>query len=206
MRIKITSDSTCDLTPALLEKYDVTLVPLTIVMGGKDYQDGVDIHPADVFRHVDGGGGLCSTAAINVDQYVRVWKKILDTGDYDALIHINISAEFSCCHQNAVLASKEFSNVYVVDSRNLSSGHGHVVVEAGERRNSMEPQALTDFLNELTARVEAGFVLNQLDYMVKGGRCSAVTALGANLLQLKPCIEVRDGLPFKMTVKHKALI
>lgn len=200
MRIKITSDSTCDLSPALLEKYDITLAPLVVNMGGKSYRDGVDIHPADIFRHTDATGELCSTAAVNVADYQELWKGILATGKYDAIIHITISADFSCCYQNACIAAEEFPNVYVVDSRNLSSGHGHVVVEAGKRRNDMEPEALCAFLNDLTGRVEASFVMDRLDYMVKGGRCSAVAMLGANMLQLKPCIEVADG---KMRVAKK---
>ncbi len=200
MNIKITSDSTCDLSPALLEKYDITLAPLIVTMGENSYRDGVDIHPADIFSHTEATGDLCSTAAVNVVDYVELWRGILDQGGYDAIVHITISAEFSCCYQNACLAAQEFDNVYVVDSRNLSSGHGHVVVEAGKRRTEMTPQALCDFLGELAGRVETSFILDRLDYMVKGGRCSAVAMLGANMLQLKPCIEVADG---KMRVAKK---
>lgn len=200
MNIKITSDSTCDLSPALLEQYDISIAPLVVTMAGKSYRDGVDIHPADIFANTDATGELSSTAAVNVADYQELWQGILDTGRYDAIIHITISADFSSCYQNACLAAEEFSNVYVVDSRNLSSGHGHVVVEAGKRRTSMEPQALCEFLRSLTARVETSFVLDRLDYMAKGGRCSAVALLGANMLQLKPCIEVADG---KMRVAKK---
>ena len=112
-----------------------------------------------------------------------------------------VSLDFSCCYQNAKLAAADFDNVYVVDSRNLSTGHGLVVLEAERMaREGMEPEAIVAALEALTGRVEASFILDRLDYMKMGGRCSAVTLLGANLLRLRPCIEVRDG---KMGVGKK---
>lgn len=112
----------------------------------------------------------------------------------DFVIHICISLDFSCCYQNAKLAAADFDNVYVVDSRNLSTGHGLVVLEAERMaRAGMAPDEIVAALQELTGRVEASFILDRLDYMKMGGRCSAVTLLGANLLKLRPCIEVKDG-------------
>lgn len=199
MKIKITSDSTCDLSPEQLRRYDITLLPLYINIGEKCLRDGVDATPDDIYVHVDAGGALCSTAALNLADYADVFGPL--SREYDAVIHINISADFSSCHQNAALAAQGFENIYVVDSRNLSTGHGHVVLRAAElAERGMEPQAIVDHLNALTPRVEASFILNRLDYMKKGGRCSSVVALGANLLHLKPCIEVVDG---KMQVGKK---
>ena len=121
--------------------------------------------------------------------------------DYDAVVHISISSEFSSSFQNAHIAASEFDNVRVIDSRNLSTGQGLVVLAACDLREKVESvDELCDKLNDLTSRVEASFVLDRLDYMVKGGRCSSAAALGANLLNLKPCIEVRDG---KMSVVKK---
>ena len=117
------------------------------------------------------------------------------------MLHIDISADFSCCYQNARLAAAEYDNVYVVDSRNLSTGHGLVVLEAARLAESgMAPAEIVRRLNELTARVRASFILDRLDYMKKGGRCSSVAVLGANLLRLRPCIQVKDG---KMGVEKK---
>ena len=199
MKIKVTSDSTCDLSPELLAQNDITLLPLTVVMDGRNYSDGVDITPLDIFRHVAAGGGMCSTAAVNVASYYEHFQKNL--AGYDALIHVNISAEFSSCHQNACIAAQEFPNVYVIDSRNLSTGHGHVVLETCKlARTGMDPAQIVAEINDLTPRVDASFLLDQLGYMVKGGRCSSVAALGANLLHLKPCIEVVGG---KMRVGKK---
>ena len=199
MRIKITADSTCDLSPALLEKYDITLAHLIVNKNGEAFTDGVDITPADIFAHVAAGGDLCSTAALGVGDYQDLFAKF--ASDYDAVVHISISSEFSSSFQNAYIAATEFDNVRVIDSRNLSTGQGLVVLAACDMSQSCtDLDKLCADLTELTGRVEASFVLDQLKYMVKGGRCSSAAALGANLLNLKPCIEVKDG---KMSVVKK---
>ena len=191
-RIKILSDSTCDLAPALLQKYDISLTPLTVVKDGKSFRDGVDITPADIFAHVDGGGALCSTSAVSEYEYATVFSQY--ASDYDAVVQITIGSGFSACYQNACLAAQGFDNVFVVDSENLSSGQGLLVMEAvrlAEAGQSGEDIARA--LRELAPKVEASFLVERLDYLYKGGRCSAVAALGANLLGLKPCIEVSGG-------------
>jgi len=199
MKIKIISDSTCDLSKELLEKYDITLMPLTVIKNGESYIDGINITPADIFQHVANGGDLCSTAAINMSEYIDVFGKYAN--DYDGVLHINISSEFSSCYQNACLAAEEFDNVRALDSRNLSTGQGLVVLKACELAATCESlDQLHADLTAFTEKVEASFLLDQLRYMVKGGRCSAVAALGANLLNLKPCIEVKNG---KMSVVKK---
>ena len=192
MSIQITSDSTCDLSPALLQSYGVRIIPLSVIQGGTSYKDGVDIQPADIFAHVEQGGDLPTTSAVSVGEYRALFAEL--SPQHEAVVHITISADFSSCYQNACIAAEEFGNVYVVDSRNLSTGHGLVVVEAAlAARRGMAPDELVPFLRELTGRVEASFLIDRLDYMVKGGRCSAVAMLGANLLRLKPCIEVNPA-------------
>ena len=199
MRYQITSDSTCDLSPEQLEKYNIRLLSLYVDMDGRTLRDGVDVKPDDIYAHVAGGGGLPKTAAVNMADYVRAFTELSAKNDF--VIHVCISMDFSCCYQNAKLAAADFDNVYVVDSRNLSTGHGLVVLEAERMaREGMEPEAIVAALEALTGRVEASFILDRLDYMKMGGRCSAVTLLGANLLRLRPCIEVRDG---KMGVGKK---
>lgn len=199
MNIKVLSDSTCDLPQEILEKYNITMIPLSVIKDGKQFTDGVDITPADIFNHVASGGDLCSTAALNIGEYSDVFSKY--SKEYDGVIHINISAEFSSCYQNARLAAEEFDNVRVIDSRNLSTGQGLVVLKACELAKEYEDlDALADALRAFTEKVEASFLLDRLEYMVKGGRCSAAAALGANLLNLKPCIEVKNG---KMAVVKK---
>lgn len=199
MNIKILSDSTCDLPQEVLEKYNITMIPLSVIKDGKSFTDGVDITPEAIFSHVANGGDLCSTAAVNIGEYEDYFNKYASA--YDGVIHINISAEFSSCHQNARLASENFENVRVIDSRNLSTGQGLVVLKACELAKEYEDlDTIAELLNEYTQKVEASFLLDRLDYMVKGGRCSAAAALGANLLNLKPCIEVKNG---KMGVVKK---
>ena len=199
MNIKITSDSTCDLSREQRKRYQIELVPLAVAMDGRDCHDGVDIEPEDIYAHVAQGGSLPVTAAVNAAGYEAVFARY--AGDYDAVIHINISAEFSSCYQNAVLAAQQFDNIYVVDSRNLSTGHGLVVLRAAELAEAGIPAGqIVETLRAMTGRVDASFILEQLKYLQKGGRCSAAAVLGANLLKLKPCIEVRDG---KMGVGKK---
>lgn len=201
MRIKVTSDSTCDLSPELLSRYDITLIPLSVIMGGKSYQDGVDIHPADIFAHVENGGALCSTAAVNVEDYRARFSEF--SPQYDAVIHITIGSGFSACYQNASIASSSFSNVYVVDSMNLSTGQGHLVVEAAQLAfQGMSALEICSRLNAMRSRVEASFIMDRLEYMQKGGRCSSVMALGGKLLKIKPCIAVQDGA-MRMVDKYR---
>jgi DegV family protein with EDD domain len=192
MSIKITSDTTCDLPEALLQRYDITLLPLYVSCGPDTYRDGVEVCPADLFSFVSRTGQLPSTAAVNVADYAECFARFAP--NYDAVIHFNIGCEFSSCHQNASLAAQEFDNVYVVDTRSLSSGHGLVLLEAAiaaDRGDSVED--ILAHVRDIIPRVDASFVLDKLDYLAKGGRCSSATALGANLLKLKPCIEVQDS-------------
>ncbi len=199
MRIKITSDSTCDLPKELIAQYDITIIPLTIVKNDEAFKDGVTITPENIFQHVAQGGALCSTSAVSVGEYIDQFEQF--SQDYDAVIHINLGSGFSACYQNACLAAQEFDNVKVIDSQNLSTGQGLVVLEACRlAKECSSLDELHEKVQAFTSRVEASFLLDRLDYMVKGGRCSAAAALGANLLNLKPCIEVRDG---KMSVVKK---
>ena len=199
MRIKITSDSTCDLSKELIEKYDITVVPLTIIKNDEAFSDGVTITPADIFAHVAAGGDLCSTTAKNIGEYADLFEEY--SSKYDGVIHINIGAGFSSCYQNACLAAEDYPNVRVIDSQNLSTGQGLVVLKAWELAQTCDDlDEIKEQLDAFTPRVEASFLLDQLKYMVKGGRCSATAALGANLLNLKPCIEVKNG---KMGVVKK---
>ena len=192
MSIKITSDSTSDLSPALLEQYDITVLPLYVTMGEQTCRDGVDARPEDLFAYVERTGSLPTTAAVNVADYHDCFAQF--SPRHEAVIHITISSDFSSCYQNACVAAEGFSNVYVVDSRNLSTGHGLVVLEAAlAAQRGEQPEAIVAHLNEVASQVEASFVVDKLDYLVKGGRCSSAAALGANLLKLKPCIEVVDG-------------
>lgn len=199
MNIKILSDSTCDLSTDILKEHNISLVPLTVIKGNQEYKDGLTITPADIFAHVAAGGDLCSTSANSVGEYMDEFAKYAN--DYDGILHINIGSGFSSCYQNACLAAQDFDNVKVVDSQNLSTGQGLVVLEACRlAKECASLEELHEKVQAYTAKIEASFLVDKLNYLAKGGRCSAVAALGANLLNLKPCIEVKDN---KMGVTKK---
>jgi DegV family protein with EDD domain len=198
MKIKVTVDSTNDLSPEIIEKYDITVMPLAVNMGDKLYRDMVDITPDDIYAHVNGGGSLPKTSAVNAAEYGEMFEKFLK--EYDAVIHINISGEMSTCHNSARMAAEDLP-VYPIDSRNLSTGSGLLAIMACEKAAAGEDAAkIAEDLRNAVDKVDASFVVSRLDYLHKGGRCSAIAMLGANVLKLKPCIEVHDG---KMGVAKK---
>lgn len=197
--IVITSDSTSDLSPALRERYNIKTLPLGVNLGDKTFFDGVDITPDEIYEHHKRTGELPKTAATNVGDCLDFFKPFAEAGK--TVIHFTISSEMSSTYNNSVLASKEFENVYVIDSQNLSTGIGLLMIAAAEMAESgMPAHEIVEKINALTPCVDASFVIDSLEYLHKGGRCSAVAMLGANLLKLKPCIEVKNG---KMGVGKK---
>ena len=194
MKIKICADSTCDLSPELIEKYDVGIIPLYIVKNGVSLADGREITPQDIYDHVSSGGAMCSTAAVSVADYEAFFTEQLKT--CDAILHFHISSEMSACYQNACIAAENMPNVFPVDSRNLSTGIGQLVIAAAEMAaaGNMRAEEIYDAVVEKRAKLDVSFVLDTLEYLRRGGRCSTLAAMGANLLSLKPCIEVRDGV------------
>ena len=200
MNIKISADSTCDLSPELIQRYDIGISPLYIVRDGESLVDGVDITPDEIYAHVEAGGSMCSTAAVSVYDYVEFFRKELESSD--AVVHFHISGDMSACYQNACIAAAEVGNVYPVDARNLSTGIGLLVLEAAElaQKGELTAQEIQQRMNQRRELLDVSFVVEQLGYLRKGGRCSSVAALGANMLSLRPCIQVKDG---KMGVGKK---
>lgn len=199
MTVKIISDSTCDLSPELLRQYDVSITPLSVCCGERVGADGTEITPDDIYEYVHAEGKLPQTSAVNVADYMEEFHRWTKQGC--CVVHFCISSDFSSTYQNACLAAKEVGNVFVVDSRNLSTGQGLLVLHAAEMAaNGYYAQEIWETCSAMAKRVEASFVIDSLDYLYKGGRCSALGAFGGNLLRLKPCIEVRNG---KMTPGKK---
>ncbi len=191
-KIKVTCDSTCDLTRELYESYDVQVLPLGITLGEELFYDGVNVAAEDLFAFADRTGTLPKTSAVSPAEYEKVFRQWVEQGY--KVIHINISSEFSTCHQNACLAAEEVGNVYPIDSRNLSSGSGHLVLMAVElAREGRSAEEIVTILNERKDKLDVSFVLQHLTYLRMGGRCSGVAVLGANLLKLRPEIRVVDG-------------
>jgi len=192
MKIKITSDSTCDLPQELVEKYAIGLLPLCVTVEGKTYRDGLDIQAAEMLSMTEASGGTPKTAANNIQDYLDVFTAELK--EHDAVIHFTISSSMSACYQNACLAAEELENVYVIDSANLSTGQGHLVLDACEMAASgMAPADIVAEIESRKGKVDASFVVDTLEYLRRGGRCTALAAMGANLLRLHPCISVKDG-------------
>ena len=192
MPVKIISDSTCDLSEDLLQKYEIALSPLTVTLGGRSGHDGVDITPDDIYAYVERTGELSQTSAVSVGEYEEIFGHWRGLGF--EIVHFCISAKLSVSYQNACLAAEEVGGVTVIDSANLSTGQGLVVLNAAEMAMAgASAEQIVRASEDLIPRVEASFVADSIEYLRKGGRCSALSAWGANLFHIKPCIEVADG-------------
>ena len=190
--IKILTDSTADLSKEILEKYDIGVIPLTVTLGEKSYKDGFEICAKDIFETYAEKKILPKTSAVSVIEYTDIFAHCVEKG-YD-VVHFTISSSMSACYQNACIAAVETGHVWTIDSANLSTGIGLLVVLAAELAAKGESaEIISREIAEAKTRVDASFILNQLEFLHKGGRCSSVAALGANLLKLKPCISVVDG-------------
>lgn len=190
--IVITSDSTSDLSIELRERYNIPTMPLGVTLGGKTFKDGVDITPDDIYLHHSKTGELPKTTAANIDECLNFFKPFADEGK--TVIHISLSSSLSSTFNNARLAAMEFENIYVIDAQNLSTGSGLLVIAAAEMvKEGLSAEEIVEKINDLIPKIDASFVIDNLDYLHKGGRCSALAMLGANVLKLKPCIEVKNG-------------
>lgn len=200
-RIILSADSTCDLDEELKERYHVHYFPLHIILDEKEYRDNIDITPEDIYREYYDRKVLPKTAAVNVQEYIDHFRPWVEAG-YE-IIHINLGHSLSSVYQNCCLAAEELGHIHVVDSCNLSTGTGLLVVAAGKLiEQGMDAALIAEELRRRTRNCHASFVLDTLTFLHAGGRCSSVAALGANVLKLKPCIQVdnRDG---SMTVGKK---
>lgn len=195
----ITSDSTCDLSEKLIKENDIRLLPLTITLGDDQYKDGVDITAGEVLDYVDKTGILPKTSANSVYDYEKFFEELTSQGY--GVLHINISSEDSACYNNACLAAKDFENVYVVDSRQLSTGQGLLVMKACDyRKEGLSLKECYDKIEAIKNKARTSFVLDRLDFLHKGGRCSLLTLLGAKILKIHPHITMVNG---SLKVKKK---
>lgn len=190
-KIAISLDSACDLSKELIEKYDFKIIPFGVNLGDKFFYDG-EISPEEIFEYADNNKTLPKTNAVNEESFKEHFAKILN--DYDAIIHFDISSEMSSAYQNAVNASKNFKNVYVVDSRTLSTAISLEAIYAKKLTETMDdPAKIIELVKKRIPAVQASFIIERLDYLYKGGRCSGLALLGANLLKIRPEIEVLNG-------------
>ena len=192
MKIAITADSVVDLTPQLISEYDIKIIPLNILLGDVDYKDN-QVSSNDIFEFVAKTGKLPKTSALSQFDYEETFNKILT--DYDKIIHFSLSSEMSVTHLNALNASKQFDgNVEVIDSRSLSTGVGLQAIYARKlTETESDIKVIADKVRKRSNSVQASFVIEDLDYLHKGGRCSSVALLAGKLLKIRPQIIVKDG-------------
>ena len=191
-KVILTADSTCDLSRDLKERYGVFYYPLHIILDGEDYLDNVDITPPEIFRIYNEKKLLPKTSAVNVGEYASFFKQFVDEGC--EVVHINLGSALSSSYRNACIAAEEVGNVEVVDSCNLSSGTGHIVIQGAKLiEQGLSAKETAERLRKMTKLVHTSFILDTLKFLAAGGRCSSVVALGANLLNLKPCILVNNA-------------
>ena len=191
-KVIITSDSTTDLSPELRQRYNVVVMPLVVSLNDVNHLDGIDITPEDIYRNYAANKTLPKTAAPNLTDCASFFRQFTDQGY--SVVHFTISSEMSSTYQNSVIAAEDFENVYVVDSRNLSTGGGLLVIHAAElAARGMKAAAIAEECRRLAPCVDASFVIDSLEFLHKGGRCSTVAMLGANLMNFKPCIVVKNG-------------
>ena len=193
-KVKIISDSTCDLSPELIKRYDVEILPLYVTRGDESLKDGVDITPDQLYAWADEHKTTPKTAAVTQADAYNVLKKYVEQGCQ--IVYTGISSEMSVSYGVVQLAAKEFpdAKIAVVDSRNLSTGVGHVVIRAAElAQEGKDAFEIKEELDQFTPLVRASFVVDTITYLYRGGRCSAVAAFGATALNLKPSIVVENG-------------
>ena len=191
MRIAITAESTIDLPLELLNKYNIETIPFSVILGDNEFKDG-EITSQNIFQFVSENKVLPKTSAINEEQYKEFFTEQIK--GYDALIHFALSSQISSACSHALEAAKEVENVFVVDTKSLSTGIALLAIKAREMaEDGASINSILDAITEKIDKVQASFVVKKLNYLHKGGRCSSIALLGANLLQIRPQIILKDG-------------
>ncbi|MEA4823186.1 MAG: DegV family protein [Clostridiaceae bacterium] len=200
-KVILTSESACDLGAEHLTRLGVPVIPYHIYLDGGDYLDGVNLTADDIFRVYHEKHVLPQTGAVNVQDFVEFFTPFVEQG-YE-VVHIGLGSAISCSYQNAIIAAESLPGVYPVDSRNLSTGVGTLVIYAKAMiERGMSGAEVKAACEELRTRIHGSFVIDTLEFLAAGGRCSALAAFGANLLRLHPCIEV-DTQTGKLAVGKK---
>ena len=193
--IRIVSDSTCDLTPELVKRYNIIVLPLHVLLGDEEHRDGVDITPDEIYRWSDEHKTTPKTSAPSVEDAIDVFRPVIEDGD--EIIAFSISSGMSASYEYMQIAAKELKaveKISVIDSANLSTGIGHLVVEAAVKASGgMERDNIVKYIESLRGLVRASFVVDTLKDLYRGGRCSGLSALAGGALRIHPKIEVRDG-------------
>ncbi len=189
--IRISTDSTSDLDYLYKEK-NIAIMPICVVLDGNMYSDGVDIFPQDIYAHVEKTGHLPKTSARNTFDYKEYFTSL--TKDGDTIIHLAFSSGLSTCCNCAIEAAKEVGNVYVVDTKSLSSGCGLLVMKACDLlEQGKTAEEIVAELNACVDKVQASFIVSTMEYLYKGGRCSKLSSIFATALRIMPSLYLKDG-------------
>ena len=200
-KIILSADSTCDLNDELKNMYDINYYPYTILLEDKPYKDNLDISPKDIYKVYREKKILPKTSAINVSEYYNYFKPWVDEG-YEA-IHINLGSALTSAYNNCCIAASELKGVYPIDSCSLSTGSGLLVLKAADLINEGLPaEEIYHRLNDHRKNIHISFILDTLDFLYAGGRCSKVASLGSSMLKIKPVINV-DNSSGSMNVGNK---
>ena len=195
----LSADSTLDMPPELIARYDIRIIPSYVTMGEKTVDDWPELTQKDLLDYVRTSGQLAKTSAANPDDYEKWFRKLRSEGR--PVVHVAKSSGLSSCWQNACMAAQEVGEVWVVDSKNLAGGTSMTIL-AALRDGPDEPAAAAAFMEAYRERIEGSFVIETLEFLRKGGRCSALAALGANILKLRPEI-VFDGGIMRVGKKYR---
>lgn len=199
MKICVTAESTCDIPQEIREKEGIDIIPFGVMLGEELRHDGIDVTPQDLYDYADKTKDLPKTSAINEVEYEELFARKLK--DYDALIHFCLSSEISSACSNAQRAAEKFENVYVIDTKSLSSGSGLLVLSCVDKiKEGKDIETILKEINEEIPKIQASFLIDTLKYLHKGGRCSGVAKLGAAIFNIKPRISLVDG---KMEVTRR---
>lgn len=202
MSIRITADSPADLPAEFIEEYSVNTIPLHIILGGESYDDGITVVPQDIYENYSKNGELPKTAAVSIGEYTDFFEKMTKNGD--SVIHFGISSGISSSFNNACIASRDFDGVYVVDTKSLTVGIALLIVKAHSFiKDGMSAEEVYTAVLECVPKLKTTFLVSSLEYLHKGGRCSSLSLLGANILSIKPSVKADIDGKLVMDKKYR---
>lgn len=191
-RTIISTDSPADVPAEIRERYDIRVIPLHITLDNDCFEDGVNIQPDDLYAFYKKTGRLPKTSAVSVAEYTDFFQEL--TKDGSSVVHISFSSALSATHQNARLAAEDFDNVYIVDSKSLTTGITLLAIKAAQlAKDGVDAKTIAHEMEYKREKVVTTFILDKLEFLYKGGRCSGIAMLGANVLGIKPSIIMADG-------------
>ncbi len=191
-KVVITADSAADLPKNIAGRYGIEIMPMNVIINGKEKKDGVDINAAEIFDYVDNTGKIPKTAAVPPAEYTEFFERFIKDGK--SVVHLSFCSELSSTCRNAKMAAEKLDNVYVIDTRNLAGGIGLLAIKGCEMRdNGLVAKEIYEKLLQLVPDTRVSYLLDSIEFLRRSGRCSAATAFGANLFSVKPCAAMVEG-------------